>query len=54
MLNTFNCGIGFCIVVSKKNTNKIKKIFSKKFIPYEIGWISSEKNKVNLSNSLKW
>ena len=54
MLNTFNCGIGFCIVVSKKNTNKIKKIFSKRFIPYEIGWISSGKNKVNLSNSLKW
>ena len=54
MLSTFNCGVGFCIIVSKKNSNKIKKIFSKKFMPYEIGSISNGKNKVNLLNSLKW
>ena len=54
MLRTFNCGVGFCLIVSKKNVKKIKKIFTKQFMPYEIGYISQEKNKVNLSNSLKW
>ena len=54
MMQTFNCGVGFCLVVPKKNITKIKKIFTKKFIPYEIGFISSDKNRVNLFNSLKW
>ena len=53
MLRTFNCGIGFC-VISKKNYRKIKKYFSKKFIPYEIGYISKDKKKLKLYNSLKW
>ena len=54
MLRTFNCGIGFCLIVSKKNISKIKKIFTKKFIPYEIGFISKDEKKVNLSNYIKW
>ena len=54
MLRTFNCGIGFCLIVSKKNISKIKKFFTKKFIPYEIGFISKDKKKVNLSNYIKW
>ena len=54
MIKTFNCGIGFCLVVSKKNASKIKKFFSKQFTPYEIGFISKNKRKVNLSNSLIW
>ncbi len=54
MTKTFNCGIGFCLIVPKKNIKKIKKVFSKKFMPYEIGHISKDKNKINLSNSIKW
>ena len=54
MIRTFNCGVGFCLIVSKKNILKIKKIFPKKFIPYEIGYISKDKKKINLLNSLKW
>ena len=54
MLRTFNCGVGFCIIVSKNNIKKIEKIFPKKFKPYQIGFISKEKNAVNLFNSLKW
>ena len=54
MLRTFNCGVGFCLIVSKKKIFKIKKIFPKKFSPYEIGYISKDENKLNLSNSLKW
>ena len=54
MLNTFNCGVGFCLISQKKNVSKIIKIFSKQYKPYEIGFISKNKNKVNLFNSLKW
>ena len=53
MMNTFNCGIGFCIIV-KKNISKINKIFKKDFKPYKIGYVSKEKNKVNLINSIRW
>ena len=53
MMQTFNCGIGFCLIVPKKNVIKIKKILEKKFMPYEIGFISNN-NSINLSNTLKW
>tara|TARA_B110000211_G_scaffold228083_1_gene283745 strand:- start:270 stop:1298 length:1029 start_codon:yes stop_codon:yes gene_type:complete len=54
MMKTFNCGVGFCLIVSKKNIIQIKKVFSKQYMPYEIGYISKSKNKINLINSLKW
>ena len=54
MINTFNCGVGFCIIVDKKNISKIKRVFANSFKPYEIGFISKDKNKVNLINSIKW
>ena len=54
MLNTFNCGVGFCIISPKKNVTKIKNTFDKKFKPYEIGFISKEKVRIKISNSLKW
>ena len=54
MLRTFNCGVGFCLIVNKKNLLKIKKIFSKQYSPYEIGYISKEKNKLKLINKIKW
>ena len=54
MTQTFNCGVGFCLIVKKRNVPKIKKFFSKKFTPYEIGYISKNNKKLNLSNFLKW
>ena len=54
MLKTFNCGVGFCIITDKKNITKIKKYFTKDFMPYEIGFISKNKKKLNLYNSIKW
>ena len=54
MIKTFNCGVGFCLIVPKKNVKKIKKFFSKQFIPYEIGFISKNKNIIKLVNSIKW
>ena len=54
MMRTFNCGVGFCLIVSKKNIFKIKRVFSKQFMPYEIGFISKSKKRINLSNSIIW
>ena len=54
MLRTFNCGVGFCLIIEKKNERKIKKYFSKKFEPYKIGTISKGKKRLNLYNSVKW
>ena len=54
MLKTFNCGVGFCLVVNKKNVKKIEKYFSKNYRPYEIGFVSKSKNKINLYNNIKW
>ena len=54
MLKTFNCGVGFCLIVKKNNLNKIKKYFSKEYKPYEIGFISKNKKKLNIYNKIKW
>ena len=54
MIKTFNCGVGFCIIVQKKNINKIKRYFSNQYKPYEIGFISTGKDKINIYNNIKW
>ena len=54
MLKTFNCGVGFCIIIDKKNINKVKKYFTKDYLPYEIGYVSENNKKLNLYNSIKW
>ena len=54
MLKTFNCGIGFCIIINSKNLTKIKKFFSKNYEPYVIGKMISGKNKVKLNEKINW
>ena len=54
MLKTFNCGVGFCLIVNPKNLNKITKFFTKEFKPYVIGKINIGKNKVKLSGKIDW
>ena len=54
MLKTFNCGVGFCLIINPKKFKKIKKYFSKKFKPYVIGKISKGKDKVRLNGSISW
>ena len=50
MLRTFNCGVGFCLIINPKNFDKIKKFFTKEYQPYIIGEIIPNKNKIKL----KW
>ena len=54
MLKTFNCGVGFCLIINPKNLDKVKKYFTKEFKPYVIGKISKGKNKVKLNGSINW
>ena len=52
MLKTFNCGVGFCLIINPKNLKKIKKFFTKEFKPYVIGKIIMVKIKLNLMEKL--
>ena len=54
MLRTFNCGVGFCLIIKKNNLKKVKKYFSNDFMPYEIGYISKNNVRLKLYNELKW
>ena len=54
MLKTFNCGIGFCLIVKKNKIKEIQKIFPKKFKPYIIGKIKNGKDKVVLNEKISW
>tara|TARA_Y100000816_G_C26089148_1_gene575271 strand:- start:1114 stop:2139 length:1026 start_codon:yes stop_codon:yes gene_type:complete len=54
MLKTFNCGIGFCLIINSQNFNKVIKYFSKEYKPYVIGKISRGKNKIRLNGSINW
>ena len=54
MLKTFNCGVGFCLIVKQINKEKIKKFFKRQYKPYLIGKIVSGKNKVKLDEQINW
>ena len=54
MLKTFNCGVGFCLIIKPENFNKVIKFFPKKYKPYIIGKITNEKNKVKLHEKISW
>ena len=54
MLKTFNCGVGFCLIINPKNLVKVTKLFSNQFKPYIIGKISNHSQKVKLSGNINW
>ena len=54
MLKTFNCGVGFCLVINPKNLNKIIRYFGRNFKPYVIGKIVKNSKKVKLSGKISW
>ncbi len=54
MLKTFNCGVGFCLIIDKKNLKKINKFFTNEFKPYIIGKIVKGKNKAKFNEKINW
>ena len=54
MLKTFNCGIGFCLIIKPSSYIKILKFFPKKYKPYIIGKITKNSKKVKLSGKINW
>ena len=54
MLKTFNCGVGFCLIINPKYLKRINKFFSKEYKPYVIGKISKNRNKVSLNGKVNW
>jgi len=54
MLKTFNCGVGFCLIINPRNLKKVTKYFSREYKPYLIGKISNGNNKVKLNGSINW
>ena len=54
MLKTFNCGVGFCLIIEPKNFKKVKSFFSKEFKPYIIGEISNGLKRIKLNEKINW
>ena len=54
MLKTFNCGVGFCLIIDPYNLKKVAKFFSKEYKPYIIGKITKKKVKVKLNGKISW
>tara|TARA_B100000579_G_scaffold135236_1_gene109560 strand:+ start:973 stop:2001 length:1029 start_codon:yes stop_codon:yes gene_type:complete len=54
MLRTFNCGVGFCLIVNSKNLKKINRYFPKDYKPYIIGKISKNSKKIKLNGKIDW
>ena len=54
MLKTFNCGVGFCLIIDPKNLDMVKSFFSKKYKPYIIGKILNGSNKIKFNDKINW
>ena len=54
MLRTFNCGVGFCLIIEPRNFKKVLNFFPKKYKPYVIGKITKRSNKIKLNDKIDW
>lgn len=54
MLRTFNCGVGFNIVVSYKDKDMVMKHIGKYYDCYEIGTVKKGDRKIVFENKLNW
>jgi len=54
MLRTFNCGVGFNVVVSQKDKTAVMKHINQFYDCYEIGKIENGENKVVFENRINW
>ena len=54
MLCTFNCGVGFILVVQREAADRIAAHLSRYYDCYEIGCIRAEKQKIIMENKINW
>ena len=54
MLKTFNCGVGFCLIIKPENLKRIQSYFSKNFKPYVIGKIINHNKKTKINGKISW
>jgi phosphoribosylformylglycinamidine cyclo-ligase len=54
MLNTFNCGVGFVLVVPEKSKNEVMQHVNRFYKCYEIGGITKSERKIDLMNHINW
>lgn len=54
MLRTFNCGVGFNVVVDQKDKATVIKHINRFYDCYEIGMIEMGDNKVDFENRINW
>jgi len=54
MLRTFNCGVGFILVVSERDADFVKACVSKMNDCYEIGRIESRPDKIAFESRINW
>ena len=54
MLHTFNCGVGFNVVIPQKYKKIVMKHISKYYECYEIGRIEKSDTKVMFENKINW
>lgn len=54
MLRTFNCGVGFILVVSERDADFVKASVSKMYDCYEIGRIESRPDKIAFESRINW
>ena len=54
MLRTFNCGVGFNVVVAQKDKEAVKKHINRFYDCYEIGIIETGDTKVKFENRINW
>ena len=54
MIKTFNCGVGFCLIIKPQNLKRIQSHFSKNFKPYVIGKIITHNKKTKINGKISW
>ena len=54
MLNTFNCGIGYIVIVSSSDENMVLKHINRYYACSKVGSIKQGTKKIKFKNSLKW
>ena len=54
MLSTFNCGVGFILVVQREAAAQTAAYLSRYYDCYEIGRIRANEQKIVMENKLNW